>query len=100
MRKKFVKHHNPFLEALKKGGKKEIEFISQSPGSPLYYSIYDNGEYSIAIIDENYEIQYFDDKAMKFLINMIYKGKQYRKAIQNKTKFQYRCRLCSSKFNL
>ena len=83
MRKKFVKHHNPFLEALKKGDKKEIELISQSPGSPLYYSIYDNGAYSIAIIDENYEIQYFEYKTMKFLINMIYKGKQYRKKLTN-----------------
>ena len=30
LRKKFVKHHNPFLETLKKGDKKEIELISQS----------------------------------------------------------------------
>ena len=70
---------NPFFEADIKGDKKEIELITQIPGSPLYYCDYNNGAYVIAIINESFEFQYFDKKALNFLINMVDKAKQIKK---------------------
>ena len=70
---------NPFFEADIKGDKKEIELITQIPGSPLYYYDYNNGAYVIAIINESFEFQYFDKKALNFLINMVDKAKQIKK---------------------
>ena len=78
-RKIFVGNQNPFLEACEKGSDEEKELIEQSPGSPLYYRDYNGGAYVIAIINENYEFQYFDKKAMLFLEKMVKKGKLLRK---------------------
>ena len=76
-----VNKKNKFFEAFNGKEKKDIELISQSPGSPLYYKDCNNGFYSIAIINENFEFQYFDRKTMIFLINMVNKGKLMRKKI-------------------
>ena len=78
-RKIFVENQNPFLEACEKGSDEEKELIEQSPGSPLYYRDYNGGAYVISIINENYEFQYFDKKAMLFLAKMVKKGKLLRK---------------------
>ena len=74
---------NPFLEASKKGEEEEeeLDLIKQSPGSPLIYKDYNGGAYVIAIITENFEFQYFDKKTMIFLVNMVKKGKLFRKKI-------------------
>ena len=81
LREIFIFNKNPFFDADIEGEKEEIELISQSPGSPLYYKDYNNGAYVIAIINENFEFQYFDSNAMKFLIKMVNKGKLLRKKI-------------------
>ena len=69
---------NPFLDALIKGEKKDIELISQSPGSPIYFKDYNNGVYSFGIINENFEFQYYDDKTLKFLIDKVNIEKQLK----------------------
>ena len=79
-----VWNRNKFLEAYKKGAQNELEFIKQIPGSPLYYRDYNNGAYVIAIINDNFEFQYFDEKTMKFLKAMVHRGKMFRKKV-NKT---------------
>ena len=76
-----VHKKNPFFELYKKEEKKDVELINQSPGSPLFYKDCNSCIYSIAIINENYEIQYFDRETMIFLINMVNKGKLLRKKI-------------------
>ena len=75
----FLDNGNPFVEISKKGKGKNFEIIQQSPGSPLCYKDYNNGPYVIAIINENFEFQYFDKITMVFLSAMIYKGKLFRK---------------------
>ena len=77
----FISNMNPFLDAFKKGEEKDIELIKQSPGSPLYYKDYNNGAYVIAIINESFEFQYIDKKALVFLANMVNKGKLLRKKV-------------------
>ena len=47
------------------------------PGSPIYYKYY-NGGYAVAIVNERYEFQYFDEYAMKFLADMVNQGKLLR----------------------
>ena len=74
-------NRNPFFDADIKGEKEEVELITQSPGSPLYYKDYNSGAYVIAIITENFEFQYFDGKTMNFLFKMINKAKQIRNKI-------------------
>ena len=78
LRKILVNNENPFLIASKKGNKEDIEIIKQSPGSPIYYKDYNNGVYVIAIINEFFEIQYFDNIAMIFLTSIVNKGRKYR----------------------
>ena len=80
----FIGNTNKFFEAYKKGDKNEIELIKQSPGSPIYYRDYNNGAYVIAIINENFEFLFFNGKTMKFLKDMVHKGKMFRKK-RNKT---------------
>lgn len=75
----FVGNVNPFQEAYNKGSDEEKELIKNSPGSPLYYKDYNSGAYVIAIINENYEFQYFERKTMLFLCDMVNKGKLLRK---------------------
>ena len=60
----FLDNGNPFVEISKKGKGKNFEIIQQSPGSPLCYKDYNNGPYVIAIINENFEFQYFDKITM------------------------------------
>ena len=79
LREIFIFNKNPFFDADIEGEKEEIELISQSPGSPLYYKDYNNGAYVIAIINECFEFLYFDCKIMTFLMNMVNKAKQIRK---------------------
>ena len=79
-----VFNRNEFFEAFIKEDQNELELIKQSPGSPIYYRDFNNGAYVIAIITDNFEFQYFDEKTMKFLNNMVHKGKMFRKKI-NKT---------------
>ena len=74
----FVSNFNPFLDVYNKGTENEKELIIHSLGSPLYYKDYNNGVYAIAIINENYEFQYFDRETMLFLNDMIKKGKLLR----------------------
>ena len=75
----FLDKGNPFVEISKKGKGKNFETIKQSPGSPLYYKDYNNRPYVIAIINKNFEFQYFDKITMVFLSAMIYKGKLFSK---------------------
>jgi len=59
--------YNPFLLFQKNDEfDQKINLIKQSPGSPLYYKDSDFGAYVIAIINEGYEIQYFDNQTMIF----------------------------------
>ena len=74
----FISNFNPFLDIYNKGTENEKELIIHSLGSPLYYKDYNNGVYAIAIINENYEFQYFDRETMLFLNDMIKKGKLLR----------------------
>ena len=83
LREIIIENKNPFLDAYKKGDKKDIELICQSPGSPIYHKNSIDSAYAIAIITENFEFQYFDNNSMEFLINMIYKGKQFRKKLND-----------------
>ena len=77
----FVNNVNPFLDASKNGEEKDLELIKQSPGSPIFYRDFNNGAYAIAIINESFEFQYFDKKALIFLANMTNKGKLLLKKI-------------------
>ena len=79
LREIIIFNKNPFFDADIEGEKEEVELISQSPGSPLYYNDYNNGAYVIAIINECFEFLYFDCKIMTFLMNMVNKAKQIRK---------------------
>ena len=72
--------YNPFLLFQKNDEfYQKINLIDQSPGSPLYYKDSDFGAYVIAIINDCYEIQYFDKQTMIFLSDMVYKGKLFCK---------------------
>ena len=76
MRKIVVGNENPFLVAYQKGEKEDIELIKQSPGSPVYYSDYFDyigDSYVIAIINEFFEIQYFNKNTFNFLVNIVNK---------------------------
>ena len=77
----FVNNVNPFLDESKNGEEKDLELIKQSPGSPIFYRDFNNGAYAIAIINESFEFQYFDKKALIFLANMTNKGKLLLKKI-------------------
>lgn len=50
-------------------------------GSPIYYKDSNNGAYCIAILDEHYQLQYFSKDNMRFLYDMVNKGKLMRKKI-------------------
>ena len=76
MRKIVVGSENPFLVAYQKGEKEDIELIKQSPWSPVYYSDYFDyigDSYVIAIINEFFEIQYFNKNTFNFLVNIVNK---------------------------
>ena len=76
MRKIVVGNENPFLVAYQKGEKEDIKLIKQSPGSPVYYSDYSDyigDSYVIAIINEFFEIQYFNKNTFNFLVNIVNK---------------------------
>ena len=76
MRKTVVGNENPFLVAYQKGEKEDIELIKQSPGSPVYYSDYFDyigDSYVIDIINEFFEIQYFNKNTFNFLVNIVNK---------------------------
>ena len=63
---------NPFKEYQEDEDKKEIEeILKHCPGSPIYYKGYDSGCYVVAIINEFYDIQYFNNKSFTFLFYMI-----------------------------
>ena len=79
LRKMPIDNDNPFLKASQKGDK----IIKQSPGSPIYYKDFSNGVYAIAIINEFFEFQYFDKNTMRFLVDMVNKGRQFREKINN-----------------
>ena len=74
-----IANFNPFLDLYYHGDGFEVDLIKQSPGSPLYYKDSDFGAYVIAIINESFEIQFFDKQTMIFLSDMVYKGKLFRK---------------------
>ena len=57
-----VNNSNPFLDANKKGEPADQELIKHSPGSPIYYKDYNSGAYVIAIINDSYEFQFFDNE--------------------------------------
>ena len=59
--------------------KEEKETAKKVPGSPIYYKDSNGGGYAVAIVNERYEFQYFDEYAMKFLADMVYLGKLFRK---------------------
>ena len=75
----FISNINPFTQKLDDANIANL--IKQSPGSPIYYNDYNNGAYSIAIITDTYEFQYFDRKTMVFLANMVNQGKLLRKKV-------------------
>ena len=63
---------NPFKE-VKNTDSKEI--FKKCFGSPCYYKDSKNGAYAIAIINEFFEFQFFEENDMLFLNDMVYKGK-------------------------
>ena len=79
LREIIINKINPFSDLSREKGKAEL--IKQSPGSPLYYKDYHNGAFVIAIINENFEFQYFDKNTMIFLMHMINKGRLIRKRV-------------------
>ena len=74
---------NPFLNASQSEDFEENELIKQSPGSPIFYKDYNLGAYVIGIINEFFQIQYFDKNTVYYLANMINKGRQYRMEANN-----------------
>ena len=68
-----VTNNNPFKNW------EEKALIEVCPGSPIYYKDYNSGAYVVAIINEVYEFQYFDESDIKFLLDMVNKGKLLRK---------------------
>ena len=79
LREILVSNANPFLTAHEGGSDEEKALIKCSPGSPLYYKDYNSGAYVIAIVNENFDFQYFDKPTMKFLADGTNKGKLLRK---------------------
>ena len=71
---------NPFKDL----SDEEKLIAEKVPGSPIYYKDYNGGGYAVAIVNEIYEFQYFDDKAMIFLADMVNKGKFLSKQKINK----------------
>ena len=59
--------------------KEEKENSEKVSGSPIYYKDSNDGVYAVAIVNERYEFQYFDENAMKFLADMVNQGKLLRK---------------------
>ena len=78
LRELFLCNVNPFFD-ISQNEYEKLELIKQSPGSPLYYRNYNNGVYVFGIINENFEYQYFDKQTMIFLLDMVDKGKLFRK---------------------
>ena len=59
--------------------------MKHCPGTPIFYKDYNSGAYVVAVINEFYDIQYFNKK--KFLYDMIkkamWKNKHFSKTIEN-----------------
>ena len=66
--KVYITNGNPFKE-LEISQKKDL--IKSCPGSPLYYKDYNSEAYTIAIINEFFEFQYFDRDDLLFLNDML-----------------------------
>jgi len=64
-------NENPFKESNDSNINK---IIKKAIGSPCYYKDNKNGVYALAIINEFFEFQYFDENNMIFLNDMVYKG--------------------------
>ena len=71
-------NENPFKESKNSGTNK---IIKKANGSPCYYKDNKYGVYVIAIINQFFEFQYFDENNMIFLNNMVNKGKLLGKFI-------------------
>ena len=61
------KESNPFLNTYNTGTENDRELIKKSPGSPIYYIDYFGGASIFGLIDEKYEFQLIDKKAIQFL---------------------------------
>ena len=83
LRETYLCSINPFLNASQSQYFEENELIKQSPGSPIFYKDYNLGAYVIGIINEFFQIQYFDKNTVYYLANMINKGRQYRMEANN-----------------
>lgn len=71
-------NENPFKESNDSNINK---IIKKAIGSPCYYKDNKNGVYALAIINEFFEFQYFDENNMIFLNDMVYKGSLIRKLV-------------------
>ena len=81
LREILVNNMNPFLTAFNSGTEEDKALIKYSRGSPIYYKDYNSGAYVVAILNENFEFQFFNKPTMKFLADGANKGKLLRKKI-------------------
>ena len=62
-----IKSENPFLKAYNSEEVKDKELISKSQGSPIYYFDFSDSYYVIGMINQNYDIEYFNKEIFEFL---------------------------------
>lgn len=77
-REKNVNLCNPFKNCNIENDK-EKQIIQTCHGSPIYYKDYNSGGYVVAIINEYLEFQNFEESDLKFMLDMINKGRLLRK---------------------
>ena len=82
----FVSEKNPFKEYDKNKDKAKVDkILKHCPGTPIYYRDYCNGASIVAVINQFYDIQYFNKK--NFLYDMIkkaiWKNKHFSEKIEN-----------------
>ena len=84
LREIYFYKRNPFKEYQEDEDKNEIdEILKHCPGSPIYCLDYNSGYYVVAIINEFYDIQYFNNKSFTFLCYMVRESRIIKKNVLN-----------------
>ena len=62
-----IEVNNPFQNLLNKEENNNKDLIKRSPGSPIFWGGHDGGAHVVAILNQKYEFQCFDDENAEFL---------------------------------
>ena len=79
LREMYVCEKNLFKKYQKEDNKEIDEILKHCPGSPIYYTDFLSGKYVVAIINEFYDIQFFNKKSFTFLCYMVREARLRKK---------------------